>query len=180
MGTNRRKKWSLETRKWILIINTLQNVSQNLRTKEMKKLILLVLTMSLTGCTITGRYYLRNLSDQPAIVTIVLNETLNKWDTLTTLKYDDNVKDIKFGTLSSLKKNVILRQIDMNRLEFTIPPRSTVFIGIGMNTDFRGGFQQAKIKVGDKEQTLTTNDREQMNIKMSGLMNFTGHYDIKL
>lgn len=78
------------------------------------------------------------------------------------------------------KKDIELRQVDMSRLEFTIPPKSTVFIGIGLNTHFTGGFQQARIKIGDKEQNLTTNDNEQMNIKMSGLMRYTGHYDIKL
>lgn len=148
----------------------------------MRRLILLfILTLSITGCSITGRYYLRNLSDQPATVTIVLNDntTSDKWDKVT-FKYDDRVRNIRFGIFKSFKKELSPKQIDMARLEFTIPPKSTVFIGIGLNTGFWGGFQQAKIKVGNKEQSLAPNDTEQMNFKMRGLMKYTGHYDINL
>ena len=49
-----------------------------------------------------------------------------------------------------------------------------------MNADFWSGFQQAKINVGGKQLSVTINDTEQMNIKMRGLMKYTGHYDIKL
>lgn len=146
----------------------------------MKKLSIILLTIC-ASCSISGRYYLRNLSDHPALVTIVLaeNYTADKWDGVT-FKYDDRVRDIKYKTFKSCKKDLKISQVDLSRLEFTIPPKSTVYIGIGMNTHFWGGFQQAKIKVGEKEQSLSIDDVEQMHVRMRGLMSYTGHYDIKL
>lgn len=147
----------------------------------MKKLIFLILAICFTGCSITGRYYIRNLSDLPATVTLTFDNSSGPGtrDTVT-LKYANKVNDIKFGTFKSLKKSLVLNQLDSNTFEFTIPPRSTVFMGVGVNTHFVGAIQQAKIKVGSKEQTLTFRDNNQLNIKMRGLGKYTAHYDIRL
>jgi len=147
--------------------------------RYMKRLIYFLSLACLTSCSITGRYYLRNLSDQPATVTIISNEhsTSDKWNDVT-FKYDDKVRDIKFGMFRNFKKEIKVRPIDMSRVEFTIPPKSTVFIGIGINSGFWGGFEQVKVRVGEKEQSFSTNDHIRMNLKMKGLMRYTGHYDI--
>jgi Zn-dependent alcohol dehydrogenase len=122
---------------------------------------------------------LRNLSDQPATVTILLNgnTTSDTWKNVT-FKYDDKVRSIKFGMFKDFRKEIKVRQIDIATVEFTIPPKSTVFIGSGLNTGFWGGFEQAKVKVGDTEQSFTTSDKQKMNLKMKGLTRYTGHYDI--
>lgn len=135
-----------------------------------------------TGCSMTGRYYIRNLSDQPATVTLIFNDSAASGtrDTVT-LKYDNQISDIKFETVRSLKKNLVLNQIDSKTLEFIIPPGSTVFMGVGMNTRFIGGIQHAKIKVGSTEQkTVAFNRSEDLNFKIRGLGKYTAHYDIKL
>ncbi len=129
----------------------------------------------------TGRYYIRNLSDQPATVTLIFNDSAASGtrDTVT-LRYDNRISDIKFETVRLLKKNLLLKQIDSKTLEFIIPPGSTVFMGVGMNTRFIGGIQHVKIKVGSKEQTLAFDRSEDLNFKMRGLGKYTAHYDIKL
>jgi len=147
----------------------------------MKRSIYLLPLLFLTSCSITGRYYLRNLTDQPATVTILLNENVTP-DGLKsiTLRYDDKVRNINFGMYKRFKKEIKLKQLDASRVEFTVPPRSTVFIGVGINSYFRGWFDQAKINVGERELSLITSDKEQMNLKMKGLFRYTGHYDIMI
>jgi hypothetical protein len=146
----------------------------------MKTLIVVLLAFCASGCSIGGRYYLRNLSDRPAVVSIVLDDStaLDKSGNIS-FKYDDTVRDIKFRTFEYLVKDLEVRLVDDTRMEFTVPPESTVFIGIGGNGQF-AGFQQASILVGDKVETLTINDMNQMKFGTSGLGKYAVYYDITL
>ena len=140
-----------------------------------------LLLVTLTGCSISGTYYLRNITELPATLTIVLDESIvsNSGETID-LMYDNRIHKIKFGTYKKFKKRLSGQVIDSYRVSFTIPPKSTVFIGRGLNTGFWGGFQQAIIKVGEAEKSLDTNSQEQMQLSMNGLMKYTGYYDISL
>lgn len=147
----------------------------------MIRIVFFLLLVSLTGCSITGRYYLRNLTNLPATVTVVLNEnvTFENWNE-SDLLFDDKIREIKFGIFKKFDKKIKVQAIDQTRVAFIVPPKSTVFIGYGLNTGFWGGFQQAVVRIGDTEKSIDTNDQVQMNLRMRGLMKYTAYYDISL
>ena len=146
----------------------------------MKLLLSFVTLVCLAGCSFRGTYYLRNLSDEPAVVTAVLEEgnTSDQWATAT-LKYDDRIKDVRFGMAKSFNKNIPVTVVDLSRVAFVVPPKSTVYVGLQLQDRFLGGFQQARISVGDVEQSFTFDDPDQMIFHAQSPTKFTARYDIK-
>jgi hypothetical protein len=147
----------------------------------MRLLIISAVAVTMSGCSLSGRFYLRNLSDNPAKVTIMLDEfTTTEELGDFTLPYDDHVRRIRFSTSEKFQKRLEVRKLGLCRVEFILPPHSTVFLGDGFNRGKWKGFQQARIQIGDIEKSVIIQEPDQMNMTMQGLTKFTGYYDITL
>jgi len=105
-------------------------------------------------------------------------EDLESNNSTLTYPYDSEIKNIKFGLFKRLKKELKVEKLNNNQVQFKIPENSTVFIGMGINTHL-WGVESVTIHSNEKTETITDNDIDKINIKMRGLLKYTGHYDIK-
>ena len=139
----------------------------------------MVIFLTLSSCSIHGTYYLRNFLEQPATITLLLNDdiTSDGWDNVS-FSYVNEVKKIRFGMFRRFEEKIKVHIVDPASVEFTIPPHSTVYLGLGKNSHFYEGFQQVRIKYGDLEKSINMKDHDQLNIRMRGFAKFTGHIDI--
>jgi hypothetical protein len=142
------------------------------------KLLTWLAMVLFSGCTISGRYYLRNLTNQTAVVTVTSFSDLEITDsTDLVFHYEPEVKEIKFSLYKRLNQALTARQVNSQQIQFTIPPHSTVFLGNGINF-YPWGIQSLSITTGEKTIKLDASGQEKMNLKSRGLLKYTGHYDI--
>lgn len=144
--------------------------------------------LTISGCAnIQGHYYIRNLTDYPAVVRAVIDDEDLTTDYFTapalgstwSIPYTESIINVNFESLNGFTNSVKVNPIDMARLEFTIPPKSTLFLGYGHNQKFINGFDQCVIAVNGREISISTQDITQMNLKREGRKKYIGCFDIK-
>lgn len=138
----------------------------------------LVLALSLS-CSTQGRYYLRNLTDYPATVRVVIQDDYDGVDWNEVVHpYEDSLLEVEPETYKTFKKGLSTRPLGLAQFEFIIPAHSTVFIGYGLHKEFLSGFDQAIIQVKDKEISLDMRVGEQINLRKINRKEYLMCYDI--
>ena len=145
----------------------------------MKKIAAFCLTLLIVGCTTTGRHYLRNMTDNDALITISFDNAIQISDsTNSRYVYEPKLKTIKFALYKRLKQNLKVIQLSNKQLQFTLPAKSTAYLGVGQNTRL-WGFNSITIQSLNSVDTMNCKNSEELIIKRHGLLSYTAHYDIK-
>lgn len=111
-------------------------------------LIVTILTLSFSGCTVPVNFYLRNLSDDFLVIEAYpMNLETNKDFSL---KYENQILDINFSLHQSMGQVLVPQQEYKTYLEYRLPPRSTCHIGFGANFN-NFTFSKIILKKGNKE-----------------------------
>lgn len=137
-----------------------------------------LLIFLLSGCSIGGTYYIRNFTSQPARITLTLSDSGTKSQEKPTLSYANELHEIRRNLYKKLMNPLMGEFIDERTLTFEVPPTSTIFFAIGTNMkmDLIETIQIESIK---GIELINSNNSQQLNFKMRGIGQYTGHYDIK-
>jgi len=141
-------------------------------------LTFVILCIFLFGCSIRGIYYLRNFTTKPAKITLTLADSVTKILDEPNFIYSDELLKIRRNIYKKLKKSVNGKFIDERNLEFEIPAGTTLLFSIGSNMDL-ALIELIKIESMNSTELLNSKDFKQLNLKMRGIGQYTGHYDIK-
>lgn len=141
----------------------------------------------LSGCVSSqGHYYLINQTNFPAEVRAVLDEELIS-DALTNpfqggtwiMPYSNNLETVTFESFNSFTSYLEVLPLDNSRLAFSIPPKSTLFLGYGIDKTFMSGFDQCVIVVNGIEKSLSIQNSFQMTIKFESRKKYVGYFNIE-
>ena len=137
-----------DQRKW-LIFKASANIFM------IKKIIyVLAVIFLLTGCSIIGRYYIRNLTNQDAYITILMDKKIELDDIIESkFLWEPEIMKIKYSLYNKLKRKLPVELTSTNHLQFKIPPNSTAYIGVGINTHLIN-VKSITIEQGDKQVEL--------------------------
>ena len=142
----------------------------------MKLTALIFTSILLAGCTIGGKYYIRNLTNEKVTISVNSWSSFEKSDSTYSFKSITDTLKIRRTTERKLKNKISSKLTSPNQLTFEVPPYSTTYIGLGMNFKMFG-INSLYLKSKGKTDTITSNSKA-IKIKTS-LGNFTAHLDIK-
>ena len=143
-----------------------------------KNLIFLILTsITLSSCTVTGTFYLINNGIQNIEVTIKLNRLYQgieeDYIVKTDKMEDDTENNIKYFTYEQMDDNQI--SIDKNKKNFQFKLKSGHFAYIGRGSNTRLGIvDEIEIKTGNEIRSFDPKVQSEFELKKSGLMKFVG------
>lgn len=88
-----------------------------------------------TKCSISGNYFIRNLSTKSAVIVVHFSPADSSL--LSSFQYDDKMHDINSLSASCssgcLPKSIKAEDVGNDSLKLTLPPNSIIFIGRGNN-----------------------------------------------
>jgi hypothetical protein len=142
-----------------------------------KAFIFIVITCSMSCCSIPGYLYLRNYSRQPVSLFILKNKYSDKYLSSVgdRLSYDSVIRPVKINLYKKLTGKILPVSNSGRVVEYILPPHSTVFLGGGLNGRivFADGFV---IKKGGSSDTIRASDFYGKYIFASGTQ---ACYDVK-
>ncbi len=142
-------------------------------------IFILFLSLTISGCTIFGNFYIANKSDATVDVTINLRTRSESSHDEYVIKVDDiNGKKIKFSTANRMDKRIIHADSINNQFYFILEPNEFAYIGSGPNTRL---FNVNEILIKQEEETTTIHGMQygQFEIRRSGLFKYVGVKEIK-
>ena len=138
---------------------------------------LILASITLSSCTITGTFYLINSGSQNVEVTIKLNrlyEGIEEYYIVRTDKLEDyTVNKIKYFTYEQMDDNKVSIDKNEKQFQFRLNSGDFAFIGQGSNARLR---IVDKIEIKTENETISFDPKVEgeFDIKNSGLMKFVG------
>ncbi|MEP0367010.1 MAG: hypothetical protein ABJN36_14185 [Cyclobacteriaceae bacterium] len=148
-----------------------------MRSKLTQLLALGILTFTLSGCSIGGTYYLRNFTSEPAKIILTLSEAGTAIFEEPTFSYSDELLKIRRNLYKKLENSTSGEFTDKRTLEFEVPAMSTLFLAIGSNMQM-ALIETIRIESISGSELINSDNHELLNLKMRGIGQYTGHYDI--
>lgn len=116
----------------------------------MRNYLYILLLLSLTSCSVRTQYYLRNLLDVPVEVILTLDTKYERIPEYL-FSYTDEILKIKFDSHQNFSKS-IKGDLNGNKIYFSIPPRSILFVTEGSSV--LGTFEEVTIKVNGRSHQI--------------------------
>lgn len=133
--------------------------------------IILLLSILITGCTVYSELYVRNTTTNPAQVTLITRE--NAEGKQFQYMYSDSlIKQIRYRTYNYLDKKMVVKGSDKS-VSFSMPPNSTLHLGAG--TNFSKQFE--KMIIGTD--TIDLNTTGGFQTKYERFSKYAVWYDVK-
>lgn len=148
-----------------------------MRSKLTQLLVIGILTFSLSGCSIGGTYYLRNFTSEPAKIILTLSEAGTALFEEPTFTYSNELLKIRRNLYKKLEHSTKGQFTDERTLEFEVPAESTLFLAIGSNMRM-ALVETIRIESINGSELINSDNHELLNLKMRGIGQYTGHYDI--
>lgn len=133
--------------------------------------------LCLTGCSVSGRYYLRNFLEESITITIEKEFEIPDSNLKSIIyPFENKILDIKYSAYKKLTQQLTPQKIDLKKVQLVIPPRSTVFIAIGSN-DRINDVKSIEITTSTEKNTINPENRSKFNTRW-GLGRYAVFYDI--
>ncbi len=142
-------------------------------------ILILFLSLTISGCTIFGKFYIANKSDDTVHVTINVRSLSEASHDQYVIKVDDvDGKKIKFSTANRMDKRIIQADSINKQFHFLLEPNEFAYIGSGPNTRL---FNVNEILIKQEKETTTIHGMQysQFEIRRSGLFKYVGVKEIK-
>lgn len=145
--------------------------------KTLLKLILSFTIIAMSGCTISGAYYIRNHSSEALKLSLQLYEKEEGRQEKPIFKYTEGIEEVNRKLYKKLHQTVTGSYTSDLSLEVLVPPQSTLFFARGFNTKL---LHIKSISIQSKGETtiIDASEHEKLNIQTYFPGQYSAHIDV--
>ena len=103
--------------------------------KQVQLLFLTTLSLVLTGCSVLNEYYINNHTDSDVLVTIAYSDEAMLPNDTPQITYAPLLDSVVSGSKQSFESELAYQTLDDASVQFSIPAKSTVFLGLARGGD---------------------------------------------
>jgi len=134
-----------------------------------------LIVVLLTGCTITGEHYIRNLTGETIQVSLISTSSLD--ESQFTFNFSDQVVQVKRTSYKNMNLKITPEFLSPSEIKIDLPPTSTIHIGAGSNLDSYI-FSHLIIHRENEKESINLKDSGKIKTKKAGLFRYVAYLDI--